>query len=134
MKKNNALFIYLISGLRPGALIGTVRANDIDTFPPISYRIISNDVTDKTGGDDATNVTEVAVDTFTGQIYLLQKPSDWKSNPLVITISASDQVNVVHSHKMLAQLEVYVFIFTTKQLLNFTIFCQFTDLLGGETN
>jgi hypothetical protein len=83
------------SGLRPGALIGTVRANDIDTFPPISYRIIANDVTDKTSSNVATNVTEVAVDTFTGQIYLLQKPSDWKSNPLVITISASDQVNAV---------------------------------------
>ena len=85
----------LNSGLRPGALIGTVRANDIDTFPPISYRIITNEGNNKTDSVVATNVTEVAVDTFTGQIYLLQKPSDWKSNPLVITISASDQVNVV---------------------------------------
>ena len=70
---------FLLLALRPGSLIGTVRANDIDTFPPISYKIVGN-------------VTEIAVDTFTGQIFLLQKPADWGSNPLTVTISASDQV------------------------------------------
>jgi hypothetical protein len=66
--------------LKPGSLIGTVRANDIDTFPPVSYKITSPDA------------TQVAVDTFTGQIYLLQKPADWKTNPLKVSITASDQV------------------------------------------
>jgi hypothetical protein len=72
------------SGLKPGSLIGTVRANDIDSFPPISYKI----------AESSSDVTEVAVDTFTGQIYLLQKPTGWKSNPLLVTISATDQVIV----------------------------------------
>jgi hypothetical protein len=77
------LWFEISAGLRPGSLIGTVRANDIDTFPPISYKISNSD-----------DVTEVAVDTFTGQIYLLQKPSNWRTNPFMVTISASDQVDL----------------------------------------
>jgi hypothetical protein len=46
-------------------LIGTVRANDIDTFPPISYKVAES---------SAGDVTEIAVDTFTGQVSkMLQK-------------------------------------------------------------
>lgn len=68
---------------KPGSLLATVRTNDIDTFPAIAYRI-SNE-----------SVSEIAIDTFTGQVFLLKKPSAWSSNPLKIILSATDQVQVL---------------------------------------
>jgi protocadherin-16/23 len=70
---------FRVSGDLPaGSLIATVRANDIDLASEIIYSL------------KAGNSGKVALATYTGQVYLLQSPSQWDTNEITVVVEAFD--------------------------------------------
>ena len=93
----------------PGAYIGTIRANDIDIGPSITYKL-SNFDTDTFSKKHVIRATDdmISIDTFTGQLFLLNRDFIEASNPsgidVEVNVEASDGIHTTHG-KFLIQFE-----------------------------
>jgi hypothetical protein len=86
----------------PGAYIGTIRANDIDIGPMITYKLVDDDTSSHLteGTTKATN-DMISIDTFTGQLFLLSRgflEASMESVDAEVNVEASDGLHTTQGH------------------------------------
>ena len=78
----------------PGAYIGTIRANDIDIGPMITYKLVDDDtISHLTEGTTKATNDMISIDTFTGQLFLLSRgflEASMESVDVEVNVEASD--------------------------------------------